>query len=152
MIDPSAIHRRGRRGRAGHGHLSRRHSGGKDKDRRRLHALSGQPHRRQHDRRRHNRAELCCAAERHRLRHRWGPYAFIRPGTQIGDGCRVGDFVEMKKQHHRRRNKGVSPDVGDADLGRDINIGCGVVFVNYDGKEAPQRRGRRGFLSAATPT
>ncbi len=65
-----------------------------------------------------------------------GPYAFIRPGTQIGDGCRVGDFVEMKNSTIGDGTK-VShlTYVGDSDLGRDINIGCGVVFVNYDGKE-----------------
>ena len=65
-----------------------------------------------------------------------GPYAFIRPGAQIGDGCRVGDFVEMKNSTIGDGTK-VShlTYVGDSDLGRDINIGCGVVFVNYDGKE-----------------
>lgn len=64
-----------------------------------------------------------------------GPYAYLRPGTSIGDGCRVGDFVEVKNSNIGDGTK-VShlTYVGDADLGKNINIGCGVVFVNYDGK------------------
>jgi bifunctional UDP-N-acetylglucosamine pyrophosphorylase/glucosamine-1-phosphate N-acetyltransferase len=65
-----------------------------------------------------------------------GPFAYIRPGSKIGSRCRIGDFVEVK-------NSSIGDDtkishltyVGDADLGEDINIGCGVVFVNYDGRE-----------------
>lgn len=64
-----------------------------------------------------------------------GPFAYLRPGSKIGQRCRVGDFVEIK-------NSTVGNDtkishltyVGDSDLGEDINLGCGVVFVNYDGK------------------
>lgn len=65
-----------------------------------------------------------------------GPYAFLRPGTSIGSECRIGDFVETKNCNIGDGTK-VShlTYVGDSDLGRDINIGCGVVFVNYDGKE-----------------
>ncbi|MDR1042982.1 MAG: UDP-N-acetylglucosamine diphosphorylase [Clostridiales Family XIII bacterium] len=65
-----------------------------------------------------------------------GPFAYIRPGSRIGAGCRIGDFVEIKNSVIGDGTK-VShlTYVGDSDLGRDINLGCGVVFVNYDGKE-----------------
>ena len=65
-----------------------------------------------------------------------GPYAYLRPGTRIGAHCRVGDFVEIKNSVIGEHTK-VShlTYVGDSDLGKDINLGCGVVFVNYDGKK-----------------
>ena len=64
-----------------------------------------------------------------------GPYAYIRPGSTIGDGVRIGDFVEVKNAMVGSGTK-IShlTYIGDADLGRDINVGCGVVCVNYDGR------------------
>ncbi len=64
-----------------------------------------------------------------------GPYAYLRPQSRIGDRCRIGDFVEVKNSSIGDGTK-VShlTYVGDSDLGREINLGCGVVFVNYDGK------------------
>lgn len=64
-----------------------------------------------------------------------GPFAFLRPNSVIGENCRIGDFVEIKNSHVGDGTK-VShlTYVGDSDLGCDINLGCGVVFVNYDGK------------------
>jgi len=64
-----------------------------------------------------------------------GPFAFLRPGTKLGAGCRVGDFVEIKNSTVGDLTR-IShlTYVGDSDLGEDINLGCGVVFVNYDGK------------------
>ena len=64
-----------------------------------------------------------------------GPYAYLRPDTSVGNRCRIGDFVEIKNSSIGDGTK-VShlTYVGDSDLGRDINLGCGVVFVNYDGK------------------
>lgn len=64
-----------------------------------------------------------------------GPFAYIRPGSVVGEKCRVGDFVEIKNSTIGNGTK-VShlTYVGDSDLGTDINLGCGVVFVNYDGK------------------
>lgn len=64
-----------------------------------------------------------------------GPYAYIRPNSNIGDNCRIGDFVEIKNSNIDNGTK-VShlTYVGDSDLGKSINLGCGVVFVNYDGK------------------
>jgi bifunctional UDP-N-acetylglucosamine pyrophosphorylase/glucosamine-1-phosphate N-acetyltransferase len=65
-----------------------------------------------------------------------GPFAFVRPGSRVGADCRIGDFVEIKNSLIGDGTK-VShlTYVGDSDLGSGINIGCGVVFVNYDGKE-----------------
>lgn len=64
-----------------------------------------------------------------------GPFAYIRPNSQIGKDCRIGDFVEIKNSSIDDGTK-VShlTYVGDSDLGKDINLGCGVVFVNYNGK------------------
>lgn len=65
-----------------------------------------------------------------------GPYAFLRPGTNVGSRCRVGDFVELKNCTLGDDTK-VShlTYIGDADFGSGINVGCGVVVVNYDGKD-----------------
>lgn len=64
-----------------------------------------------------------------------GPYAYLRPGANIGKKARIGDFVEIKNATIGDGSK-VShlAYVGDATIGKDCNIGCGVVFVNYDGK------------------
>ena len=64
-----------------------------------------------------------------------GPNAYLRPGTRVGAHCRIGDFVEIKNSTIGDGTK-VShlTYVGDADLGEGINLGCGVVFSNYDGK------------------
>ena len=64
-----------------------------------------------------------------------GPFAYVRPNSHVGDHCRVGDFVEIKNSSVGNGTK-IShlTYVGDSDLGQNINLGCGVVFVNYDGK------------------
>lgn len=64
-----------------------------------------------------------------------GPFAYLRPGTVVGDHCRIGDFVEIKNSTIGDGTK-VShlAYVGDGDLGQDINVSCGVIFSNYDGK------------------
>ena len=63
-----------------------------------------------------------------------GPFAYIRPGSKIGNDCRVGDFVEIKNSTLGDGTKSSHLTyIGDADLGKNINLGCGVVFVNYDG-------------------
>lgn len=65
-----------------------------------------------------------------------GPYAYLRPGTVVGDKCRVGDFVEIKNSQVDDGAK-IShlTYVGDGHIGKRVNVGCGVVFVNYDGKK-----------------
>lgn len=70
-----------------------------------------------------------------------GPFAYLRPDSKIGDHCRIGDFVEIKNSSIGDETK-IShlTYVGDSDLGKDINLGCGVVFVNYDGKTKSRSR------------
>lgn len=67
---------------------------------------------------------------------RIGPYAYLRPQSRVGSHCRIGDFVELKNCTIGDGSK-VShlTYIGDADFGKDINVGCGVVVVNYDGKD-----------------
>ena len=99
-----------------------------------------------------------------------GPYATLRPASLVGDDVRIGSFVEVK-------NASVGDGckiahlayVGDAELGSKVNVGCGVVFVNYDGRRkhrsyvgdgsflgsncnlvAPVRIGAGCFLAAGT--
>lgn len=64
-----------------------------------------------------------------------GPYAYIRPGTHLGAETKIGCFVDLKKARLGRGSK-VShlAYVGDAEVGENVNIGCGAVTVNYDGK------------------
>ncbi|PKK40151.1 N-acetylglucosamine-1-phosphate uridyltransferase [Clostridiaceae bacterium JG1575] len=64
-----------------------------------------------------------------------GPFAYIRPDSIIGDGVRIGDFVEIKKTRIGHGTK-VShlTYLGDAVVGEGVNFGCGTVVVNYDGK------------------
>jgi bifunctional UDP-N-acetylglucosamine pyrophosphorylase/glucosamine-1-phosphate N-acetyltransferase len=63
-----------------------------------------------------------------------GPFAYLRPGASIGMHCKVGDFVEMKNATLGDGSK-VShlSYIGDAEVGKDVNIGCGAITVNYDG-------------------
>ncbi|HOM41957.1 MAG TPA: bifunctional UDP-N-acetylglucosamine diphosphorylase/glucosamine-1-phosphate N-acetyltransferase GlmU [Bacillota bacterium] len=64
-----------------------------------------------------------------------GPFAYLRPGNKIGKHAKVGDFVEMKNSTFGDNSKASHLTyVGDGDVGSNVNLGCGVVFVNYDGK------------------
>ena len=63
-----------------------------------------------------------------------GPFAYIRPDSNIGNKCKVGDFVEVKNSSMGDGTKAAHLTyIGDSDVGRNVNLGCGVVFVNYDG-------------------
>ncbi|OOB78259.1 MAG: bifunctional N-acetylglucosamine-1-phosphate uridyltransferase/glucosamine-1-phosphate acetyltransferase [Epulopiscium sp. Nele67-Bin002] len=64
-----------------------------------------------------------------------GPFAYIRPNSTIGSYVKVGDFVEIKNATLGDNTK-VShlTYIGDADVGKNVNFGCGTVVVNYDGK------------------
>ncbi|NSW92536.1 MAG: bifunctional UDP-N-acetylglucosamine diphosphorylase/glucosamine-1-phosphate N-acetyltransferase GlmU [Firmicutes bacterium] len=65
-----------------------------------------------------------------------GPFAYIRPGNEIGNNVKIGDFVELKKSVIGDKTK--IPHlayIGDAIVGRNTNIACGVITVNYNGKE-----------------
>jgi bifunctional UDP-N-acetylglucosamine pyrophosphorylase/glucosamine-1-phosphate N-acetyltransferase len=63
-----------------------------------------------------------------------GPFAHLRPGTELGDEVHVGNFVETKKT---RMDKGAKANhlsyLGDGVIGEGANIGAGTIFCNYDG-------------------
>ncbi|MEK3888938.1 bifunctional UDP-N-acetylglucosamine diphosphorylase/glucosamine-1-phosphate N-acetyltransferase GlmU [Bacillus sp. FSL K6-3431] len=64
-----------------------------------------------------------------------GPFAHIRPESIIHDEVKVGNFVEVKKSEIGKRSKASHLSyVGDAEVGSDVNLGCGSITVNYDGK------------------
>lgn len=64
-----------------------------------------------------------------------GPFAHLRPNSVIGDYCKVGNFVEIKNAKLGKNTKASHlAYVGDADVGENCNIGCGAIFVNYNGK------------------
>jgi bifunctional UDP-N-acetylglucosamine pyrophosphorylase/glucosamine-1-phosphate N-acetyltransferase len=64
-----------------------------------------------------------------------GPYAKIRQNTIIKDDCRIGNFVEIKQSVIGKGTKIAHlAYIGNAEIGENCNIGAGVVFANYDGK------------------
>ncbi len=63
-----------------------------------------------------------------------GPFAYLRPGTQLGNRVKAGHFVEIKKSVIGDGSKVPHLSyIGDAELGQNINIGCGSITCNYDG-------------------
>lgn len=99
-----------------------------------------------------------------------GPFAHIRPNSVLGQDVHIGNFVEVKNSTVGQGTKaGHLTYIGDADLGKDINVGCGTIFVNYDGKRkhrshiddqvfigcnaniiSPVSIGKRVFIAAGT--
>ncbi len=65
-----------------------------------------------------------------------GPFVRIRPGSEIGEEVRIGNFVEIKNSTVGKETK-IShlSYVGDSDVGGEVNIGCGCATVNFNGKE-----------------
>ncbi|WP_203364426.1 bifunctional UDP-N-acetylglucosamine diphosphorylase/glucosamine-1-phosphate N-acetyltransferase GlmU [Bacillus sp. REN10] len=64
-----------------------------------------------------------------------GPFAHIRPASEIHDEVKIGNFVEIKKSVFGKGSKASHLSyIGDAEVGSDVNIGCGSITVNYDGK------------------
>jgi bifunctional UDP-N-acetylglucosamine pyrophosphorylase / glucosamine-1-phosphate N-acetyltransferase len=64
-----------------------------------------------------------------------GPFAHIRPQSAIGNEVRIGNFVEIKKSTFGKGSKASHLSyIGDAEVGEQVNIGCGSITVNYDGK------------------
>ena len=64
-----------------------------------------------------------------------GPFAYIRPGSALGKNVKIGDFVEVKNAVMGDGSKASHlAYVGDADVGANVNFGCGAITVNYDGK------------------
>jgi bifunctional UDP-N-acetylglucosamine pyrophosphorylase/glucosamine-1-phosphate N-acetyltransferase len=63
-----------------------------------------------------------------------GPFTHIRPDVTLGDSAKVGAFVELKNSTFGDNiHAGHLVYVGDSDVGRDVNFGCGSVTVNYNG-------------------
>jgi bifunctional UDP-N-acetylglucosamine pyrophosphorylase / glucosamine-1-phosphate N-acetyltransferase len=99
-----------------------------------------------------------------------GPYTHVRPGSEIGEGAHLGNFVETKKI---RLGKGSKANhltyLGDAEIGAGVNIGAGTITCNYDGVHkhktviddevfvgsdstlvAPVYVGKRAYIAAAS--
>jgi len=114
----------------------------------------------------------CCVIEDSRIADKAtvGPFARLRPGTVLGADSRIGNFVEVKKSVIGEGSKANHlAYLGDATIGRDVNIGAGVITCNYDGYQkhptiiedgvfvgsdaqlvAPVRIGRDALVAAGT--
>ncbi|HTU41999.1 MAG TPA: DapH/DapD/GlmU-related protein, partial [Candidatus Aquilonibacter sp.] len=99
-----------------------------------------------------------------------GPYSHLRPGSDIGEGAHVGNFVETKKIKLGRGSKANHLTyLGDAEIGARVNIGAGTITCNYDGANkhktviedgafigsdstlvAPVRIGKNSYVGAAS--
>jgi len=99
-----------------------------------------------------------------------GPYARLRPGVLLADKVKVGNFVEIKKSTFGKGSKAMHlAYIGDTTIGTNVNIGAGVITVNYDGTKkyptiieddafvgsdsqliAPIRVGKGGFVAAGS--
>ena len=76
-----------------------------------------------------------------------GPFAYLRPGSDIGKNCKIGDFVEVKNSIVEDGSKASHLTyIGDAEVGKNVNLGCGVVFVNY----APVKVGANSYVAAGS--
>jgi bifunctional UDP-N-acetylglucosamine pyrophosphorylase/glucosamine-1-phosphate N-acetyltransferase len=99
-----------------------------------------------------------------------GPFAHLRPGADIGPQARIGDFVEVKKSRIGRGSRALHlAYIGDAVIGKNVNVSAGTITVNYDGVNkhqtivednafvgsgsnliAPVRVGRNAFVAAGS--
>jgi bifunctional UDP-N-acetylglucosamine pyrophosphorylase/glucosamine-1-phosphate N-acetyltransferase len=99
-----------------------------------------------------------------------GPYSHLRPGSEIGDGAHIGNFVETKKVRMGRGSKANHLTyLGDAEIGEGVNVGAGTITCNYDGTHkhktviedgafigsdstlvAPVRVGREAYVAAGS--
>jgi bifunctional UDP-N-acetylglucosamine pyrophosphorylase/glucosamine-1-phosphate N-acetyltransferase len=82
-----------------------------------------------------------------------GPYAYLRPGTELGSDGKIGTFVETK---NARIGAGAKVPhlsyVGDADIGEGSNIGAGTIFANYDGTRKHRTTVGKGAKTGANNT
>ena len=70
-----------------------------------------------------------------------GPYARLRPGTKIKTGSKIGNFVEVKKTTIDKNSKvNHLSYIGDASIGKNVNIGAGTITCNYDGVKKSKTR------------
>ena len=82
-----------------------------------------------------------------------GPFARLRPETEIGEEAHVGNFVEMKKVKFGKKSKaGHLSYLGDAEIGEEVNIGCGTITCNYaiDKKKYKTKIGNHVFVGSDT--
>ncbi len=81
-----------------------------------------------------------------------GPNSHLRPGAEIMSHAHVGNFVEIKNATIGENTKvGHLTYIGDATLGKDINVGCGVIFSNFDGvKKFRSEVGDHAFIGAGS--
>ncbi len=81
-----------------------------------------------------------------------GPYARLRPGAEIAEGAKVGNFVEIKNAEIAAGAKvNHLTYIGDASVGENANIGAGVVTCNYDGVSKHRTEiGARAFIGSST--
>lgn len=82
-----------------------------------------------------------------------GPYAHLRPGTEVGEECKVGNFVEMKNVKFSKGAKASHLTyLGDAEVGENTNIGCGTITCNYatDHKKYVTKIGKDVFVGSDT--
>lgn len=82
-----------------------------------------------------------------------GPYARLRPETEIFEEAHVGNFVEMKKVKFGKKSKaGHLTYLGDAEIGEEVNIGCGTITCNYaaDRQKYKTKIGNRVFVGSDT--
>jgi bifunctional UDP-N-acetylglucosamine pyrophosphorylase / glucosamine-1-phosphate N-acetyltransferase len=79
-----------------------------------------------------------------------GPFCHLRPHAHIGTKAKIGNFVEVKKSRIGRGSKANHlAYIGDATVGEGVNIGAGVIFVNYDGAAKHQSKvGDRAFVGS----
>ena len=82
-----------------------------------------------------------------------GPFSYLRPGTELGSGGKIGGFVETKNARIGADSKVPHLSyVGDADIGAGTNIGAGTVFANYDGVQKHHTRVGRQVRTASNNT
>ena len=83
---------------------------------------------------------------------RVGPFAHLRPGAEMGEAAKVGNFVEIKKSSLGRGSKANHlAYLGDATIGDGVNIGAGTITCNYDGKRKHATTvGDRVFIGSGT--
>lgn len=113
-----------------------------------------------------------CILDRAQIQSRavLGPYSHLRPGSEIGEGAHVGNFVETKKIRMGRGSKANHLTyLGDAEIGAGVNVGAGTITCNYDGAAkhktviedgafigsdstlvAPVRVGKRAYVAAGS--
>ncbi len=65
-----------------------------------------------------------------------GPFAHLRPNSVLEENVHIGNFVEVKNSHIGKGTKaGHLAYIGDGDVGENVNISCGVIFCNYNGRK-----------------